>query len=164
MRAITATFLAWVMVVSAQQAPAPQQQPAPDIPKGTVKFEVTRQLVVEDIIIKDKSGNPITGLKPSDFVVLEDGKPQKVEFVEFQNLEEEPLPPPALQQRGPDVEVSKAAPKAVTTNQIAPEKPGDIKYKDKRLMVMFFDMTSMPIADQIRAQTAAEKFINTQMT
>src|SRR5213075_2391339 len=67
--------------------------------------------------------------------------------------------------RGPDVEVTKvAAPKTVTQNQIAPEKPGDIKYKDKRLMVMFFDMTSMPIADQIRSQTAAEKFIKTQMT
>ena len=31
-------------------------------------------------------------------------------------------------------------------------------------MVMFFDMTSMPIQDQMRAQTAAKKFIKTQMT
>ena len=29
---------------------------------------------------------------------------------------------------------------------------------------MFFDMTSMPIQDQIRAQTAAQKFLKTQMT
>src|SRR6266536_1559955 len=28
---------------------------------------------------------------------------------------------------------------------------------------MFFDMTSMPINDQIRAQTAAQKFLKTQM-
>ena len=54
--------------------------------------------------------------------------------------------------------------KPVVATEIAPEKPGDIKYKDKRLLVMFFDMTSMPIQDQIRAQTAAQKFIRTQMT
>src|SRR6185437_9744157 len=31
-------------------------------------------------------------------------------------------------------------------------------------LVMFFDMTSMPIQDQFRAQTAAVKFLKTQMT
>ena len=31
-------------------------------------------------------------------------------------------------------------------------------------MVMFFDMTSMPIQDQMRAQAAARKFLKTQMT
>ena len=31
-------------------------------------------------------------------------------------------------------------------------------------MVMFFDMTSMPIQDQMRAQAAAQKFLKTQMT
>ena len=54
--------------------------------------------------------------------------------------------------------------KSVTANQIAPSKPGEVKYKDRRLLVMFFDMTSMPIQDQIRAQTAAQKFLKTQMT
>ncbi len=52
----------------------------------------------------------------------------------------------------------------MTANQIAPSKPGEVKYKDRRLLVMFFDMTSMPIQDQIRAQTAAQKFLKTQMT
>ena len=54
--------------------------------------------------------------------------------------------------------------KSVTANQIAPSKPGEVKYKDRRLLVMFFDMTTMPIQDQIRAQTAAQKFLKTQMT
>ena len=39
-----------------------------------------------------------------------------------------------------------------------------MKYQDRRLLVMFFDMTSMPIQDQIRAQTSALKFIKSQMT
>jgi VWFA-related protein len=151
------------LALSAQEATPPPQTPAP--PKGTVKFEANAQLVVEDIIVKDKSGQPITGLKASDFIVLEDGKPQTVAFLEFQSLEETPAP--MQLSRRPEDEPAVAveqAPKPVTENQIAPGKPGDIKYRDRRLLAMFFDMTSMQIADQYRAQTAAESFIKNQMT
>ena len=48
--------------------------------------------------------------------------------------------------------------------QIAAEKPGDVKYKDKRLIAMYFDLTAMPPGDKLRALEAAEKFIRTQMT
>src|SRR4051812_4684112 len=164
MRPITATFLACVLMASAQQPAQPPAAPAPAPAKTGYKFEASTQLVVEDLILKDKSGKPITGLKTSDFVVSEDGKPQKVEFVEFQNLEETavPLPEPAAAPKTLEKRAEPPAAKPVTANQIAPEKPGDIKYKDRRLMVMFFDMTSMPLADQFRAQTAAEKFLKTQ--
>src|SRR3954463_14305073 len=125
MRSVTATFLAWVLVLSAQQPAAQQQETAAPAPKGGAKFSTSTQLVVEDLILKDKSGNAILGLKPSDFIVLEDGKPQKIEFVEFQNLEEAPvpMPEPALEKRPVTEKPATPAPKAVTANQIAPEKP-----------------------------------------
>ncbi len=162
MRPITATFLAWVLIAAAQQPAPPPKAPGPS---KMAKFESTTQLVVEDLIIKDKSGNPLTGLKASDFIVTEDGKPQTIDFVEFQKLEQNAAPL-APQTEGPKVLQERVEPavKSATAVQIAPEKPGDIKYRDRRLMVMFFDMTSMPISDQIRAQTAAEKFVRTQMT
>ncbi len=165
MRPFTATFLAWVLIAAAQlPAPQPPQQTAAPASKA-VKFSTSTQLVVEDLIIKDKSGNPMTGLKADDFIVTEDGKPQKIGFLEFQKLEQAaaPLPP---QPEGPKVLQERVEPavKSATAIQIAPEKPGDIKYRDRRLMVMFFDMTSMPISDQLRAQTAANKFVRTQMT
>jgi VWFA-related protein len=183
MRPTIASFLVWVLVVFAQQTPHPgnplgtaagNSNQAPGQAKGFT-FQTSTQLVVEDLIIKDKSGNPVTGLTKKDFMVLEDGKPQDVSFAEFQKLEDTtiPAPPeekPALEKRDEKpapakTEVAKAEQvKSVTVNQIAPEKPGDIKYKDRRLLVMFFDMTSMPLPDQIRAQTAAEKFLKTQMT
>src|SRR5271165_3977549 len=170
MRSITATLLVWVLVVSAQQVP-PQLQGTPGAPgatKNTYKFEATSTLVVEDVIVKDKSGQPIEGLTAKDFTVTEDGKPQSILFCEYQKLEEAaqpqtelaPKPAPEPQKKEDDKPVAKP----VTANQIAPEKPGDIKYKDRRLMVMFFDMTSMPIQDQFRAQGAAQKFLKTQMT
>jgi len=37
-----------------------------------------------------------------------------------------------------------------------------VQYHDKRLMVMFFDFSSMGIPEQLRAQEAALKFIDTQ--
>ena len=39
-----------------------------------------------------------------------------------------------------------------------------MKYKDRRLLVMFFDQAGDAGADQIRAQQAALKFLKTQMT
>ena len=129
--------------------------------------------MVVDVTVKDKSGNPIKGLKPADFNITEDGKKQDIKIFTFQELEEtvnpEPVPAkaaPAPRRRPPDAPPAPAAPvvKSVTANQIAPSKPGEVKYKDRRLLVMFFDMTSMPIQDQIRAQTAAQKFLKTQMT
>src|SRR5207237_4848024 len=40
---------------------------------------------------------------------------------------------------------------------------GDARYRDRRLMVLFFDATASPQADLLRSFTAADKFIRTQM-
>ena len=148
--------------------PPPPDGPPPDEPqvqRSGVKFETNVQLVVINVGVKDRSGKPIEGLKASDFTVTEDGKAQKVSVFEFQRLEQAPseaaLPPaPTLQTRS---EVP-AAVKAVVKSDISPSKPGEIRYKDRRLLVLFFDQSGMPVQDQIRSQTAALKFIRTQMT
>lgn len=43
-----------------------------------------------DVVVKDKKGRPIKDLKPSDFEVLEDGVPQKVESFRFVTREVAP--------------------------------------------------------------------------
>jgi VWFA-related protein len=168
MRSIAATLLTGLLVLSAQQAPPGSQQTV-NVPKGAIKFESTVQLVVVDVTAKDKSGKPIEGLTEKDFTITEDGKPQDIKVFKFQRLEEEARPEPSLAPRpAPQVADQKKtdapAVKSLTANLIAPSKPGEVKYQDRRLLVMFFDMTSMPIQDQIRAQTAALKFLKTQMT
>ena len=70
----------------------------------------------------------------------------------------------------PPAPLAKPAPENIkvynrlSVTQIAAEKPGDIKYKDKRLIAMYFDLTAMPPGDKLRALEAAQKFIRTQMT
>jgi VWFA-related protein len=190
MRATFTILLAALLIASAQQATqappaAAQKKAAPakqDASKTgtagrkTFTFSDTVQLVVVNVSAKDKNGNPIEGLKADDFTISEDGKPQKITTFQYQQLVNDPEPTAedtqskTLTTRGPvlgeakKVDVAAAAVKSVTANQITPAKAGEVKYKDRRLMVLFFDMTSMPINDQIRAQDSAVKFVKSQIT
>jgi integrase len=42
-------------------------------------------------------------------------------------------------------------------------RTGEIQYRDRRLLTLYFDMSAMPVPDQIRALDYSEKFIRTQM-
>jgi len=138
--------------------------------KGTFKFEATTQLVVVNVSVKGKDGEPVDNLKASDFVVTEDGKPQQLKVFEFQKLEDAVLPaitpPPAQLKKRPDPSEPKAeAPvKSAVATQIATAASGEVKYKDRRLLVFFFDQAGMPVADQLRAQQGALKFLQSQIT
>ncbi len=61
-----------VTSVCAQQA----QQSAPSVPPPTIR--VTTHMVLVDAVVTDKQGKAITGLRPEDFVIEENGKAQKV--------------------------------------------------------------------------------------
>ena len=156
MRNILAIFLA--VSLAAQQAPPPAAS------KGTVKFEASSQLVVLNVAARDKSGNSIEGLKAGDFTVTEDGKAQQIKVFEFQRLEGETLAAPELKARPAEAYGAAPSAKPAVNTPIAPAKAGEVKYKDRRLLVLFFDQAGMPVADQLRAQQAALKFLNTQMT
>ena len=140
-----------------QQKPAPQSTP-PTAP-GTVRFQTTAQLVVETVSVTDKNGKPVEGLTAKDFTVTEDGVPQTISFCEYQKLDEA-LPPPSPAAAPPS---DQPPVQAVTRTQITPEPPGDIHYRDRRLLVLYFDMSAMPVPDQLRAQSAAVKFLRSQM-
>ncbi len=149
-----------------QQKPAAQQQQAAQQPtEGPVKFTASAQLVVEAVNVNDKNGKPIEGLTAKDFTITEDGVPQSIAFCEYQKLLE--AAGPELQQRpatkgASEPDKQKADP--VTQFQIQPESPGTVRYKDRRLIVLYFDMGTMPPADQYRAMDSAVKFIKKQMS
>ncbi len=126
---------------------------------GTYTISTGTKLVIEAVSIKDKAGKSITGLTAQDFTVTEDGIAQKVSFCEYQELPTAPVPAPA---KAADENVQVYNRLAV--GQIAPETAGKIRYKDRRLISLYFDLTAMPPADKVRALEAAEKFVRTQMT
>src|SRR3954454_6152775 len=154
--AFVAFYLWQSVLLPAQQQPAPA---AANLPK----FTSNTQLVVETVSVKDKNGNIVEGLTAKDFTVTENGVPQTISFCEFQRLEEAAEPvaaPPAAPAAVPAV--PKAPP--VTNLQIATEAPGDIKFRDRRLLAIYFDMSAMTVPDQLRALTAARSFVQKQMT
>ncbi len=126
----------------------------------TYTLSVRSQLVVEAVTVRDKQGKPIQGLTANDFVLTEDGIPQKIRFCDHQTLPTtaEPLPPSNAKDENITIY------KKLTRTQLATENADNLRYKDRRLLALYFDLSAMPPGDQLRALTAAEKFIRTQMT
>jgi VWFA-related protein len=127
---------------------------------GTYTFTAKAQLVVETVVVKDRQGKFIPGLSSKDFTVTEDGVPQTIKFCEHQDLAEEEKPVAPAAPGTEDIKLYKQ----LTRTQIAPEAPENSRYKNRRLIALYFDMTAMRPADQLRALSAAEKFLRTQMT
>jgi VWFA-related protein len=126
---------------------------------GGYTLLVSSKLVIEAVNVKDKQGKSISGLTAKNFTVTENGIEQHISFCEYQEL---PVVPPAGEAKPAPENVRVYNRLAVT--QIAAEKPGDVRYKNKRLISIYFDLTAMPPDDKVRALEAAEKFIRTQMT
>jgi VWFA-related protein len=131
---------------------------------GTYKLSVTTQLVIETVVVKDKQGHFINGLSVKDFSLTEDGVPQNIRFCEHETLPLDSEPLPTLQDADENITIYKR----LTRTSIAPEDTqrdtGKSRYQGRRLIALYFDMTTMPPEDQLRAINAAETFIRKQMT
>src|ERR1700737_2981569 len=133
----------FVMMLSGPLVRAQQPREAPQ-----PIFRADTRLIVENVVVKDKSGNPVQGLTAKDFTVTEDGVPQAISFVEFQRL----IPPTVT---GRDVNRATAPPPSATDAAAIPHisatPDGAVRYRDRRLLVLYFDLTAMPPGDQMRA-------------
>ena len=140
----------------AKAAAAPAKAPAADA--GTPIFRTNTNLVIVDVTVKDKAGNLIPNLRQEDFILKEDGKPQKISVFQYQELDLEPEPPEELKLA--DELKLPEAPKS----EITSPTPGQLHFKDKRLMIFYLDFSSMAVAEQLRAQDAALDYLNKFIT
>jgi VWFA-related protein len=145
-----------------QDAKNPQQAAQPA--NKPYSFSMNVNTVMEAVTVKDKNGKPIEGLTAKDFVVTEDNVPQTISFCDFQKMQDEVLPSMDVP-KAPPITAETAKPKveAVTRMDIMPEAPGDLKYRNRRLLTLYFDLSAMPPTDQFRAFDAADKFIAKEM-
>ncbi len=117
------------------------------------KFKAETDLVLVNVTVRDKAGNPVRGLKPGDFTVLEDGKPQHISSFDFEQTDLAAVPAP------------QQAVLAAPQNQDPAAKPGQkLDLRDRRLIVMFYDLTSMQPEEIDRAVDAGRKFVAQQMS
>ncbi len=146
-RAILATLLICLLSVnlSAQDKGTTGQQPT--------RLRVTTELVLVNVVVRDKKGNPVPDLKQSDFTIFEDGQKQQIASFDFENVD-------ALQTAGPGG-------LAITGNDtgtlLSPKQASNLDAKDRRLMLFFFDFSAMEPEEIDRAVDAAKKFVQTSM-
>ncbi len=158
----TVLALAMISPATGQQTTPPTlpsgQATSQTTATGTPKFTSNSNLVIVDVTAKDKQGMTVEGLKADDFTVLEDGKPQKISVFEFQKISSTPDPPKPI-----TLDEQFKLPEAAKTD-ITSATPGEIQYHDKRLMVFFFDFSSMQVPDQLRAQDGALEYLQKHIT
>ena len=136
--------------VFAQDAPQTPQAQQPQY-----RVHVTSELVLVNVVVRDKKGNLVGGLKKDDFTLLEDGKRQTISTFDFENVDE-------LKTAGAaEATVSGTAPDGALLRPA--EKTAALDARDRRLMLLFFDFSGMDPEQIDRSVDAAKKFVQTRM-
>src|SRR5205814_8291941 len=144
---LAALIAQFPVALIAQQASAPPQAPA---------IRATTELVLVNVVARDKKGNLVRDLKREDFTVLEDGQKQQVSSFDFENIDELALAGQAM----PTTTGSAGA--AGPAGAAAAVKPA-IDARDRRLILLFFDFSAMEVDQIDRAVDAAKKYVNGKM-
>jgi len=145
--------LVFVLVLALLPLPGTAQQTT------DYTFRAQSELVLVNVTVRDKNGNFVRDLKADDFTLQEDNKAQKVASFDIENTEV--LPPPTVPQVNLLNSIQKQAAKPAATSA---NEPSNSPLKDRRLIVLFFDLTSMQPDEIERASTAALKYVDKQMT
>jgi VWFA-related protein len=153
---VASLFLHYGASSFGQQSQRPQPAPTqPEPPKSSIR--VTSELVLANVVVRDKKGNLVRDLKKEDFTLFEDGKKQQISTFDFENVDTiETAGGPEKTVTG---EAAEAGPAGVLRKSDAPVMDA----RDRRVIVLFFDFSAME-PDQIdRCVASAKKYINSQM-
>ena len=135
----------------AQNSPSAQVSNAP---QGGFVLKMNAELVLTNVVARDtKTGELVRGLKKSDFSIFENGKQQQVSTFDFETVE---MATPLNEATVSGLATGSSGNKAVVV-----AKPEDLR--NHRLIVMFFDLTSMQPEDLDRSVAAAQEFLRNKM-
>ena len=147
-------LLAMLMLAISSALFTAQAQNQQDQQDQSFTLKVNSDLVLTNVVVRDKkTGQVVKGLTQKDFTITENGKSQQIVSFDFESVDEAAA-------------LNEATISGKTGNSIvlgkSPIVTGDA-LRDHRLVVLFFDITSMQPEDIERAQDAARNYINKQM-
>jgi VWFA-related protein len=133
-------FLAVALIANLLLGPAvlTAQQGSTEVPSVTIRANT--RLVIVDVVVTDKKGQPIAGLKPEDFTLEENGKKQKIAVFA------QPGSSGAAQQP--------AAPAGIFSNH-----PQDVGPTSGQPTVLLLDAANSPFKDQSYARSQMLKYV-----
>lgn len=115
---------------------------AQQAPEAPPKFTSQAELVLVPVVVRDKSGAHVTGLKQEDFRLLDEGKQQPI--ASFEEIRTESGP------------IQKASRPGEFTNAIAGGH-------DRRLTIILLDLLNPRWSDQAFAREALLKYLSTSL-
>jgi VWFA-related protein len=142
---VAATLQAWLAAVNllAQQPQKPSQA-------GYV-VRVATEVVLVNVVARDKKGNLIRDLKKEDFTVYEDGQKQQLASFDFENVDE----------------LAAGAAGTTLTGRAGPggllSSKQTLEARDRRLMLLFFDFSAMEADEIDRSVDAGKKYVQANM-
>ncbi len=150
------SFCLVLVALSTALALAAQDQAPVSQPDGQSNFtlKVDSDLVLTNVVVRDrKTGEVVRGLNENDFQIQENGKPQKVISFDFQSVDQAaPLNEATVNGKAPNT-IMGSMNRSATSAEL----------RNHRLIVMFFDLSTMQPEDLERAQDAARTYVNKQM-
>lgn len=122
---------------------------------STFTLSVNTNIVLTNVVVRDKkTGEIVKGLTASDFTIIEDKKPQRIISFDYENVDD------AARLTEKSTTAGKLSLDDMLNHSFAAD-PSQLK--NHRLMVLFFDLSSMQDEDIDRAVDAATKYVKTQM-
>src|SRR5271157_1270644 len=109
--------------------------------------------VLVDVRVYDKAGKAVTDLKQLDFRVFEDGVPQTISDFSLEDVEK------LAQVTGGEERAQ-----VIDLAKLPPEVNADRVLQDHRLLVFFFDLSSMQPDELMRALKASSDFVAQRLT
>jgi VWFA-related protein len=123
---------------------------------GGYVLKANAELVLTNVAVRDaKTGEFVRGLTQNDFTILENGKKQQIATFDFQSVE---MATPLNETTISGLAAGASGP---GTKGVVVAKPEDLR--NHRLIVMFFDLTSMQPEDLDRCVVAARDFLTEKM-
>jgi VWFA-related protein len=153
------SFLAASIVVALTMARPLAQQPPP----AATPFRSAVNLVLVDVVVRDRSGDVVRNLSANDFELLEDGRPQQIASFGFEDVSRVPMPVKTLDA----LSGVEAAANGVIDGSRAAVKPAPMTANElagHRLIVLLFDVSSMQPEDLQQAIDGAVTWTKGSMT
>jgi VWFA-related protein len=139
----------------ASSQPAAQSNSTQVPPSAQPVLRSSSDLVRIDVEVTDRSGKPVKGLKSDQFTITDDGQGQRISIFSYEDIE--------AVETASDIDTKPIVIAVDSPSDAAAESAGE-QARDRRMLVLFFDLTSLGPDDLIRAHDAAAKFVKQQMT